>query len=232
MLDFCDSNNYELNEMDFGLLDHWNVDGTGESQAAVQAATPQTDDSAVDMTQMRQKLVKYWTESPWRFIPDHRDNCFSEHGNLPLPTRETSSVQFRESQKRLDRVIQEKLDLSNRDQVLGLVLGTIRNNHMGAKVASSFPAVDIMDTLVHIFLAAHMCSVSGWIHFGSFALNGQWPEWLGNAIAAGASLTAVPTLRKFGSAMQEAIRKSSVSIPSVGSILIAHRLGAFQEGKG
>lgn len=64
VLDFCDDANYELNDMDFGMLDTWNLDGMGERAAVTQAATPQTDDSSVDMTQMRQRLVKIWTESP------------------------------------------------------------------------------------------------------------------------------------------------------------------------
>ncbi|GAW15967.1 hypothetical protein ANO14919_053890 [Xylariales sp. No.14919] len=206
VLDFRDDTNYELNEVDFGMLDHWNLDGLGERAVVTQAATPQTDDSSVDMTQMRQKLVKIWTESPWRWIPDKRDHRYFEHGNLPLPTRDSASQQFQERQKQIDRVVQDKLDPSSRDKILAVVLGTCGSDAVRMRVAASFPSTEILDTLTHIFLAAHLCSVSGWIHFGTLALNSQWPEWLVTAAAAGAILTPVPTLRKFGFAIEEAVR--------------------------
>ncbi|KAI0910545.1 hypothetical protein F4823DRAFT_589981 [Ustulina deusta] len=206
VLDFCDDTSYELNEMDFGMLDHWNLDGMGERAVVTQAATPQTDDSTVDMTQMRRKLVKIWTDSPWRWIPDKRDHSYSEHGNLPLPCRDSVSQQFQERQRQIDRVIQDKLDQSSRDKILAVVLGACGSDTIRMRVAASFPSAEIIDTLTHIFLAAHLCSVSGWIHFGTLALNSQWPEWLVTAAAAGAIMTPVPTLRKFGFAIQEAVR--------------------------
>ncbi|KAH9909377.1 hypothetical protein F4778DRAFT_768243 [Xylariomycetidae sp. FL2044] len=210
VLDFCDDTNYELNEVDFGLLDHWNVDAASD-RVITQAATPQTDDSTVDMTQMRQRLVKIWTESPWRWMPESRDHGYGEHSNLPLPYRDSASQQFQESQKRMDRVVPDKLDASSRDKMLSIILNTCRSDVMRMRVASSFPSVEVMDTLTHIFLASHLCSVSGWIHFGTFALNAQWPEWLAVATSAGAVMTPVTTLRKFGFAMQEAVR---IAIPS------------------
>ncbi|CAJ2501732.1 Uu.00g045850.m01.CDS01 [Anthostomella pinea] len=211
VLDFCDDTNYELNEVDFGLLDHWNVDAMGDRAIVTQAPTPHTDESSVDMTEMRQKLVKIWTDSPWRWIPDNRDHGYGEHGNLPLPFRDSASQQFQESQKRMDRVVQDKLDPSSRDKALSVVLNTCRSDAIRTRVASSFPSAEVMDTLTHIFLASHLCSVSGWIHFGTFVLNAQWPEWLATAAAGGAVMTPIPTLRKFGFAVQEAVR---LAIPS------------------
>ncbi|KAI3328912.1 hypothetical protein HD806DRAFT_266040 [Xylariaceae sp. AK1471] len=206
VLDFCDDTSYELNEVDFGMLDHWNLDGMGDRAGTTQAATPQTDDSSVDMAQMRRKLVKIWTDSPWRWIPDKRDHGYSEHGNLPLPYRDSTSQQFQERQRQIDRIVQDKLDSSSRDKILGVVLGTCRSDAIRMRVAASFPSAEIMDTLTHIFLAAQLCSVSGWIHFGTLTLNAQWPEWLATAAAAGAIMTPVPTLRRFGFAISEAVR--------------------------
>lgn len=216
ILDFCDDANYELNDIDFGLLDHWNLDGTMNQQNVTQAITPQTEDSAVDMNQMRQKLVKIWTDSPWRWNPDQKDSGYGEHGNLPMPYRDAASQQFQESQKRVDRVVKDKLDQSSRDKILSIVLQTCRSDAIRTRVASSFPSVDVIDTLTHIFLASHSCSVSGWVHWGTFELNSQWPEWLAVAAAAGAVMTPVPTLRKFGFAAQEAVRKYTTLKPSAG----------------
>lgn len=210
VLDFCDNINYELTDIDFGLLDTWNLDLTN-NPAVTQAATPQTDDSAVDMTHMRQKLVKIWTDSPWRWKPSNSDSGWGEHGNLPMPLRDAASQQFQESQKRADRVLKDKLDQSSRDRILSIVLQTCRSDGIRARVASSFPSLDVMDMLAHIYLAAHSCSVSGWIHYGTFILNKQWPEWLASVIAGGAVMTSVPTLRKFGFAVQEAVR---IAIPT------------------
>ncbi|TGJ85872.1 hypothetical protein E0Z10_g2864 [Xylaria hypoxylon] len=211
VLDFCDNTSYELNDVDFGMLDHWNMDRIGERAVVTQAATPHTDDSSVDMTQMRQKLVKIWTESPWRWIPDKRDHRYFEHGNLPLPCRDSASQQFQECPRQIDRVVQDKLDPPSRDKILAVVLGTCGSDAIKMRVAASFPSAEILDTLTHIFLAAHLCSVSGWIHFGTLVMNSQWPEWLVTAAAAGAIMTPVPTLRKFGFAIEEAVR---ISLPS------------------
>ncbi|KAI0486453.1 hypothetical protein F4859DRAFT_470441 [Xylaria cf. heliscus] len=211
VLDFCDDTSYELNDVDFGVLDHWNLDGLSERPVVSQETTPKTDDSSVDMTQMRRNLVKIWTDSPWRWIPDKRDHGYSEHGNLPLPCRDSASQQFQERQKQIDRVVQEKLDQSSRDKILAVVLGVDSLAAIKIQIAASFPSAEIMDTLTHIFLASHLCSVTGWIHFGSLSLNSQWPEWLVTAAAAGATMTPVPTLRKFGFAIAEAVR---LAIPS------------------
>ena len=210
VLDFCDDANLELNDMDFGILDNWNVDGMTGS-AAAQEFTPRTDDTSVDLSQMRQSLNKIWADSPWRWHPKNLDTGYGEQSNLPVPTDDVSSPVFQERQRRLDRVVRDKLDPAGRDKILAIVLSTCRNNSMMTRVASSFPSVDVMDTLVHIFLASHLCQVSEWIHFGSFSLNSQWPEWLAVVAAGGAVLTPVQTLRKFGFAIQEAVR---VTIPS------------------
>ncbi|KAJ8114691.1 hypothetical protein ONZ43_g4841 [Nemania bipapillata] len=206
VLDFCDDTSYELNEMDFGMLDHWNLDGMSERAVVTQAVTPKTDDSSVDMAQMRRKLVKIWTDSPWRWIPDKRDHSHGEYANLPLPCRDSASQQFRERQRQIDRVVPDKLDSSSRDKILTVVLGACNSDAIRMRVAASFPSAEIMDSLMHIFLAAHLCSVSSWIHFGTLKLNSLWPEWLATAAAAGATMTPVPTLRKFGFAIQEAVR--------------------------
>ncbi|TDZ54853.1 Early growth response protein 1 [Colletotrichum trifolii] len=209
VLDFCDNANLELTEVDFGLLDHWNMDGMGNN-ASHQSFTPRTDDS-VDLVQMRQNLVKVWTDSPWQWAPDNKDSGYVEHGNFSIPTGDTSSAAFQESRKRHARMVRDKLDQSGRDQILAIVLGTCKNDNIMTRVASSFPSLEVVDSLIHIFLASHFCQTSQWIHHGSFSMSSQWPEWLAVAASAGATLTPVQTLRKFGFALQEAVR---VTIPA------------------
>ncbi|GKT42350.1 early growth response protein 1 [Colletotrichum spaethianum] len=209
VLDFCDNSNLELNEVDFGLLDHWNMDGMGTA-GSNQSFTPRTDDS-VDLVQMRQNLVKVWTESPWQWAPNKLDSGYVEHPNFSVPADDTSSAAFQESRKKHARIVRDRLDQSGRDQILAIVLSTCKSDSIMSRVASSFPSLEVMDSLIHIFLASHFCQTSQWIHHGSFSMSSQWPEWLAVAASSGATLTPVQTLRKFGFALQEAVR---VTIPA------------------
>jgi hypothetical protein len=205
VMDFCGDGNLEMSDMDFGLLEDWNIDSMAESSMTPQV-TPKADDP-VDLAHLRRGLVKIWTESPWRWHPDKLDSAYKEQSNLPVPSRDASNPQLAETKNRLDRPIKDKLDQSGRDRVLAVVLKTCQNNALLNRVASSFPTVEVMNTLVHLFLASHFCQRSQYIHSPSFKLNMQWPEWLAVSAAAGAILTPVQSLRKFGFALQEAVRK-------------------------
>ncbi|UNI14453.1 hypothetical protein JDV02_001082 [Purpureocillium takamizusanense] len=211
VLDFCDNANLDLTELDFGLLDHWNLDGMVEGTLPAQDVVTHGANSA-EIAQMRQSLVQAWTESPWRWDPKNHDTGYREQGLLAVAAKEMSSAQFQESRKRLERVVAEKLEQPTRDRVLAILLSTCHQNSAAAnRVAASFPTVEVMDTLVHIFLASQACQVDEWIHFPTFRLNVQWPEWVAMAAAMGAALTPLPTLRKFGFAVQEAVR---ITIPA------------------
>ncbi|KAH6650792.1 hypothetical protein F5144DRAFT_60546 [Chaetomium tenue] len=203
-LDFYDDAALDFNEFDFNLL-NWNLDAT--------QVTPDDTASAEDpvgMAEMRSTLDKLWTESPWRWTPGKTDNCYTEQSNLPLPSNDAHSPQTRHDGAAGGWAANETLRASCRDKILAIVLGTCRESRMANRVASSFPSADTMDSWINIFMAAHMSQVASWIHYGSFSLNSQWPEWLAVAAAAGAVLTPVPAFRRFGLALQEAIR---IAIP-------------------
>ena len=201
VLDFYDDANLDFSAFDFGLLDHWNDPARGVADQTTNPEDP------VGMAAMRSALVKIWTESPWRWTPGKTDNCYTEQSNLPLPASDAHACQTHDNPTPVDRVVKDTLQPSCRDKTLAIVLGTCRESRMASCVASSFPSTDMMDSWINIFLAAHLCQVSSWIHYGSFSLNSQWPEWLATAAAAGAVLTPVPAFRRFGFALQEAIRE-------------------------
>ncbi|KAK3310107.1 uncharacterized protein B0T15DRAFT_24611 [Chaetomium strumarium] len=207
MLDFYDDANLDFKEFDFGLLDHWTFDATRTAEDQ----TAGTEDST-GITAMRSTLAKIWTDSPWRWSPQKTDSCFSEQSHLPLPSPSRAAHDARPPDhiNAINRVTQDRLQGSCRDKILAIVLGTCRESRMASRVASSFPSVETMDSWINIFLAAHLCQVSSWAHYGSFSLNSQCPEWLAMAAAAGAVLTPAPPFRRFGYALQEAIR---VAIP-------------------
>ncbi|KIL90941.1 transcriptional regulator crz1 [Fusarium avenaceum] len=206
VLDFCNDNdtNMELSDMDFGLLDHWNTDGMSNTIPA-QQETPNSDKS-VDIANIQQSLVTAWDVSPWRWDPVAKDNAFDEQGNLPVSQRDVASIRAHTSKGALRRVIDQKLDFAARDGVLALVLGACQPDTMSSRISGSFPSADLLDTMLHVFLNSHTNQVSDFIHFPTFKLNEQEPEFIANAAAAGAVLTPIPTLRKFGYALQESIR--------------------------
>jgi hypothetical protein len=208
ILHFCDDANLELNEIDFGLLGHWNLDGNmfGQEPHVTTSLELQTREAAADMDKMRQRLVQIWTNSPWQFNPEKTDSGFKEHRNLPLPSADAGAARLHSQKLKRDRIISDTLYPASRDSILSLVLGTCRDSNLMSRVASSFPSAEVMDAWVHIFLASHMCQVSCFIHYPTFALNAQWPEWLAMAASAGALHAPVPTLRRFGFALQEAVR--------------------------
>lgn len=207
VLDFYDDTNLDLEELDFGLLNDWTF-GASRECTADQNACPE---DPVGMTAMRAALVKIWTESPWRWTPQKTDSAYTEHSNLPLPSNEAHGAPLQGNAAAVDRVCNDTLHAACRDKILATVLGTCRDRSTADRVTSSFPSTDAMDSWINIFLAAHLCQVSSWIHYGSFSLNSQCPEWLAMAAAAGAVLTPVPSFRRFGFALQEAVRKCSVT---------------------
>ncbi|KAL7798117.1 hypothetical protein V8C37DRAFT_245742 [Trichoderma ceciliae] len=211
VLDFCDDMDMDLTDMDFGLLDHWNLDLNDGGALIPPTMAGQNPQNSVEMSQMRQNLANVWGELPWKWEPTTRDNGYTEQGNLPVSAKDLSNAQFQEFKRHLERVVEQKLNLPSRDQILAIVLKTCRDASIASRVAASFPSVDVMDTMVQAFLAAHIRQVSTWIHYPTLKLNSVWPEWVGNAVAAGAVLMPAPTLRKFGFAVQEAVR---ITIPA------------------
>jgi hypothetical protein len=203
VLNFCDNANLELKDVDFSLLNHWNVESSLDMSSMQQ---PQLDE-AVNISAIRSRLVKVWAESPWRWTPRKTDTGYTEQSNMSLPS---GDADVQDGGRKTDRVIKDKLDSSSRDKILAIILGRCRENSVRAKVASSFPSAEVMDSWIHIFLASQLCQVSAWIHYGSFSLNEQCPEWLAIAAASGAVHTPLPTLRRFGFALQEAVREYSV----------------------
>lgn len=206
VLDFCDDMDMDLTEMDFGLLDHWNLD-LDDGSLITPTMAGHNPQNSLEMSQMRQNLANVWGELPWKWDPTTKDNAYTEQGNLPISATDVSNAQFQEVKRQLERVVDQRLNLPSRDQILAIVLKTCRDASTAGRVAASFPTVDVMDTMVQAFLAAHLRQVSTWIHYPTLKLNAVWPEWIGNAVAAGAVLMPAPTLRKFGFAVQEAVRK-------------------------
>lgn len=210
ILDFCDDGNLDMNDMDFGMLTNWNIgnyQGMLATDPNLASYIPAQPENSTDMSDMLKKLVRIWSDSQvteWQ--PDGiKDNIHAHKSNLPLEDINTSSL------RPTDKVIQDTLDSSARDKIMAIVLQTCApgQNSVHSRVANSFPSTHVLDSLMHVFLAWHLCQVSEFIHFGTFSMSSQCSEFLGMMASAGAILTPVNSLRKFGYALQEAFRKSS-----------------------
>lgn len=209
ILNFYDDNNIELDDIDFDFL---NVYNNGEVPKQIHLGTSAGVTDIVDMSSMRQRLTEIWMGSPWQWAPSAQDNYTREQSGLEVPSSDTSSPNFQQSGQHLDRVAKDRLTQSNRDKMMGVLLSTTKNRNILARTAASFPSADALDDLITVFLASQFHEVSACVHHGTLSLNQMNPEYLLAAAAAGAVLTPVPTLRRFGFAIQEALR---LAIPVV-----------------
>lgn len=206
VLDYYDDSNLDMNDVDFGMLDHWSVSHLHEMIAtdpnlSTYIPQPQQPEDHTEMSHMRKRLASIWSESPWRWMPDgKKDNIDAEKNNLSLGD-------IADAQLQPDRVVEDKLEPSCRDRIMAIVLEACPNNTILSRVASSFPSVEVMDSLAHVFMASHFWQVSEFVHFPTFSLNEQSPHWVGSAASAGAVSMSAPSLRKFGHALEEAVRK-------------------------
>ena len=201
VLDFCDNGSLELTVDDFGLLDKWNAEGTAQS-AWPSWETRGRADRILDITQTRRDLVNIWTNSPYHSRELHvAEGGLTEQRNPGLGPGEL------EKRDHLAVVGRERLDQSNRDRALVIVLGMSRQHAISNRLASSFPSLDLMDVLVNSFLMNLAYQSSEWIHLPTFRLNSQIPEWIAMAAASGAVSSPIPGLRRFGFTLQEAVRE-------------------------
>lgn len=207
VLDYCDYASLDLVDEDFGRLERWNAEGSyglAASQQQVQgsrfSATTYGVEAPNDAAQARQGLVSMWTNSR---SPEPR----SQEGGARNTTTTGGSESVSDSRGRFaERVTSDRLESSARDRILAMVLNTTRQSIITARLAASFPSVDILDLLIQEFLAALSGQASEWVHFPTFWLNAQSPEWLAAGAAAGACLSPIPTMRNFGFLLQDAAR--------------------------
>lgn len=80
------------------------------------------------------------------------------------------------------------------------------------KAVAAFPSAELLDTLIQHFLTSPLPRACSFIHTPTLDPNCKRPELLLAMAAAGAVLTADPTLARLGYAMQECVR---VAVPKV-----------------
>lgn len=146
-------------------------------------------------------------ESLWLWTPAKDDYGAAEQLNLSVPSQdllpETQSTSPEARVGSIDRVA--------RDRILAMVLDTC-DAAVVPRVVQSFPSPELLTNLVHNFLDVHSMATDHWIHLPTFDPNSEPPTMLSAVIAAGATMSNVPDVRKLGFAFLEAAREAIANL--------------------
>ena len=171
---------------------------------------PSTNYQAFETTTPAIPIATDLRKAAWRFMPNSEDNADSENANLSLPQNNAGNKP--ESRINVDkRTTAEKLDLAARDKIFGIVLNTTLRTPL-SKALSSFPSVELLDSLIQFYLTTPASDASKWIHTASHVPKKTRPELLLAMAAYGAVLAPDLALRKLGFALQEICRRSIAAV--------------------
>ncbi|KAF1962601.1 hypothetical protein CC80DRAFT_542908 [Byssothecium circinans] len=189
----------DFNSFDFSVLDqysfHENLHGIlSTDQAATQHhAQNQDEDGAA-------ARAEAFEGSVWRYMPLRNLNpVIAEQPNIAIVDGEEGH------QTRSRRVISERLSTTSRDKLLALVLAESDPSNVKS-ISSRFPSLELLDSIIQIFLAAPSIDAGSYFHLPTFSPSKLYPELRAGIVAAGALAMPDVTLHKLGLAFQEASR--------------------------
>ncbi len=137
------------------------------------------------------------------WTPTNQDFGGQDTLNLSLPTSDMDSPETRAVASHF--MHRHPLENAMRDKILGLVLSTC-DSSLYMAVASSFPSTDLLGKLLHLYMAMHVEQSDSWLHLPTIELNDESLLLVIMMISAGAVVCSVPSIRKLGYALQEAVR--------------------------
>lgn len=198
LINFGVETDLDLSTIDLNFLDTYNMcipfefdDPSPLGAVHNASSTPPRHDAPVERRHRR---------SIWRFVPVPQDHRFAEQANLSLPSQvgaENVTLSRRSARQYLNQGL--------RDKILAIVLSQVQP-HLSLAL-SSFPSVELLDSLIQFFLDSPVGGASTWIGGGGFRPNeSRHPELHLAMAAAGAILTPDVSLRKLGYALQEVVR--------------------------
>ncbi|KFZ19754.1 hypothetical protein V501_00524 [Pseudogymnoascus sp. VKM F-4519 (FW-2642)] len=215
VLSFGLESNLELNDQDYTLMDFYQGKAVYDtayvkevidiSSLQYEMPTPQSNAPTEKVAERLALGIEAFRKSLWCWTPVRADTGLVEQENFTLHPSEMSSpaAHFAESM----HVNTESLNAAGRDKIISMVLSTCLRSSF-TKVMSSFPSVELLDNLLHCFLAYHIMQSDTWIHSPTLKIGGQNAELLGSIVSAGAALSTSFTIRKLGFAIHEAVRRS------------------------
>ncbi|KUJ14262.1 uncharacterized protein LY89DRAFT_649974 [Mollisia scopiformis] len=145
--------------------------------------------------------VEAFQKSVWRWKPGRQDHASSEQVHLSVPYKDMQHLEVRLP---LD-LLSHRIEQTSRDKILAMVLSTCERPNV-SQVVTSFPSADFLDSLMHSFFRNELAREDSWIHIPTFRPQTNRAEWNAIVVAAGAILSSIPTVRKLGFAIQEAVR--------------------------
>ncbi|KAL2128904.1 hypothetical protein VTI74DRAFT_8482 [Chaetomium olivicolor] len=182
----------DVDHLDLRFLDSYNTTipfELGHHRSEIWRQAPQRDNSVP--LHAVSEASEAFRKHHWRFRPNTRDHRAAEEHNL--------------------RVTPARLSSAARDNILTIVVKCCRPENL-PKAVASFPSVELLDTLIQFYLTSLHARADSFIHAATFHPNDKKPELLLAMAAAGAVLTADPTLTKLGFAMQECIRTAVAAL--------------------
>ncbi|RAL07225.1 putative C6 and C2H2 transcription factor RegA-like [Aspergillus homomorphus CBS 101889] len=191
--------NFDLTEIDFGLIEYFNSQGiTHHAPPAVEAPNDRSDvDSGIALGA---EAYKRSSLSAWK--PAQSDNAFAHQGDLAVPgTIDSPDADIRSERK----ILSERLSAGSRDLIFGMVLQTSQKANP-LRIMKSFPSTELLDGLIQDYFAYQSRQVDSFIHGPTFRINEQSSDTLTAIAAAEATRSTIPTIRKLGYALLEIVR--------------------------
>lgn len=193
---------FDLTDVDFGLIDIFNARGVAENVRSNAEPSDQSNDLFETDSGIAIGEEAYHRSSLSAWKPAHEDHAFVDQEHLSVPkTVDSPDSAVIENAK----ILSERLSTSSRDLIFGMVLNTTRRSNI-TRIMKSFPSTELLDSLIQQFFKWQQDQVDSWIHGPTFHPNNEEPEILVALAAAGATQSAIPTIRKLGYALMEVIR--------------------------
>ncbi|KAF9895084.1 hypothetical protein FE257_004713 [Aspergillus nanangensis] len=196
MLDPTTYFDFDLTDVDFGLIDFFNTQGIQHPHAA------DVPDGADADSEIALGAEAYQRSSLSAWKPGHTDHAFADEDGLLVP----KSIDSPECSIRSERqILSERLAPGSRDLIFGLVLQTSTRSNL-TQIMKSFPSTELLDSLIQNYFSFQNHQIDSWIHGPSFHPNDEDPDLLAAVAAAGAVRSSIPTIRKLGYALMEIAR--------------------------
>jgi hypothetical protein len=200
-------------DLDFGFWD-FNFEGvqlqttnSPPNMMVTQHSTPSNQVTASKVARDLSRGYAAFKRSPWLWTPAQKDHQLSDSENLALDEVSITSGLTPSSTTFLsiDSLTQSPhLDASLRDGMFALVLKMTMNK--SARPVPTFPPLDILNHILHIFFVRQRYQVDHWIHAPTFSAKKSCPHLIIALISAGSTFISVPAIWKMGLALQEVVR--------------------------
>ncbi|KAL4914077.1 hypothetical protein BDW62DRAFT_213698 [Aspergillus aurantiobrunneus] len=189
---------FDLTEVDFGLIDFYNSRGSANPLAQPDDQNDRLDaDSGIALGAEAYQRSSF---SAWQ--PAREDHAFADQADLSVP----KSIDSPEASVRSDRqILSERLSPGSRDLIFGMVLQISQRANL-TRIMKSFPSTELLDSLIQDYFAYQSQQVDSWIHGPTFHPNEESPDMVGVVAAAAAVRSTIPTIRKLGYALVEVVR--------------------------